>query len=113
MTNNEHGAMEIRISNLEESVGEIKRAVKSIDQSMQAMVRLEAHHAETRDSVARAFKAIEDQGARLRKLEEEAPKMRLVAGWVVTWVVGIVGLVGVALIGLVLGVGASVPGGLP
>lgn len=103
----EKTVIEHRVATLETAVGKIEVAVSSIAQSMQAIVRLEEHHAQTRDSVERCFAQGEDHEERLRVLEKDAPTARLVAKWVISWVIGIVSLVGAALIGLV------VTGGLP
>lgn len=89
--------IELRITNLEGAVGEIKQAVKSIDSSLQTLARLEVLHSETRDSVSRAFAGHKDHEVRLRSLESEAPTMRMIRGWVVAGVVGTAGLVGVGL----------------
>jgi hypothetical protein len=98
----EQGVIEIRVATLEAAVGEIKTAVNSIDGSMKAIVRLEEHHAHTRDSVNRAFSELSDHETRLRALENDAPSMRLVRGWVLAWVLGIVAIVCVAIIALVI-----------
>ena len=90
--------IEFRIASLEGSVGEIKTAVKSIDNSLQTLARLEVHHAETRETLSRAFREVEDQERRLRALESEGPVAKLVIRWVIGAVIGIVALVGVALI---------------
>lgn len=92
--------IEYRIASLEGAVGEIKQAVKSIDSSLQTLARLELHHAETRDSLSRVFTGQEDQDKRLRVLEIEAPTTRMVHRWVIGGVIGIVSIVGVAVITL-------------
>lgn len=93
---------DLRIENLEEAVGEIKQAVRSIDTSLQTLARLEVHHAETRDSITRAFAEINDHETRMRVLEEDAPTMRMIRTWVLAGVVGVVAMVGTAIVGLVI-----------
>ena len=107
----DQAVIEHRVATLETAVSKIERAVSSIDESMKAMVRLEEHHAQTRDSVERCFSQVGDHEQRLRQLEKDAPTARLVAKWVITWVVGIVSLVGTALVGLV--VSGGIPGVTP
>lgn len=92
--------LEFRVHALEGSVGKIEEAVKSIDSSLQILVKLEAHHAETRGSVDRAFTLIADHEKRMRDLEKEAPVTKLVRGWIIAGVIGVVCLVGVAVIEL-------------
>ena len=96
------GVIELRIANLENAVGEIKTAVKGIDASLQTLARLELHHSETRESISRAFTEIEDHETRLRTLEGDAPTMRIIRGWVLAGVVGLLGLLGGGLFKLVV-----------
>lgn len=93
--------MEYRISALEGSVNEIKQAVKSIDASLQVLSRLEQRHSETRDGLERAFNEIADHETRVRVIETEMPTTKLIRGWVIASVVGVVGLLGAAVIHLV------------
>lgn len=94
--------MEYRISALEGSVNEIKSAVKSIDSSLQVLSRLEQRHAETRDGLGRAFSEMEDHEKRLRVMEVEMPTTKLIRGWIITAVVGTLGIVGVTALKLVM-----------
>lgn len=108
--NEPHNVLEFRVSSLEKVVGEIGQSVKSIDGSLQALTRLEARHAETRDGLARAFAAVQrlededlkDHENRLRVMEADMPTVRLIRGWVIAGVIGVVSLVGVAVVGIVL-----------
>lgn len=105
--------IEFRVRNLEATVGEIKAAVTSIDRSLQTLTQLEAHHAETRDGLQRAFEAIkevatkqeklnDDYEERLRLIESQMPTLKLVSNWVIGGVLGTIGIVGTAAIVLVL-----------
>lgn len=105
--------IEHRVTALEGSVGEIRDAMKSIDESLQTLTKLEIHHGETRDALQRAFKSIEDNrkdcetkheksDARLRNIEEQMPTLKLSRDWMLKIVTGIVAIVGIAIIGLVL-----------
>ena len=96
----DHEILEYRVRSLEASVHEIKQAVKSIDESLQTLARLELRHAETRETLSRAFHEVEEQEKRIRALEAEAPVTRLISRWVIGAVIGIVALVGIALIRL-------------
>ncbi len=88
---------DFRITALESTVSEVKDAVKSIDQSLKTLASLEVRHAETRDALGRAFSNIEDHEKRLRQIEADMPTMRLIKGWVITGVVGCMGLVGMGV----------------
>lgn len=94
--------LEYRINTLEGSVTEIKQAVKSIDASLQILARLEQRHAETRDGLERAFKEIEDHETRVRIIEGEMPTIKLTRGWLVSGVVSVIGVVGLAVVMLVV-----------
>lgn len=87
------GILRYRLQAVEKSLGDI--AV-----SMQALVRLEQHHSDTRDGLARAWRAIEESKAQLRqlddqipdkladrlgKIEEDMPTLKLTSRWVVTF----------------------------
>lgn len=101
-----------RVKTLEEDCGDIKGTVKSIDKSLSALVRLEAHHNSTRDGLGRAFTeiskletatmaSIKTLDDRLRLVELELPTLKLVRGWIVLGVLGVMSLVGVAIFKLI------------
>lgn len=96
----EPSVTDLRIENLERAVTDIRRAIQSIDNSLRILARLEERHEDTRSSLDRAFAQIEEQEARLRTLENEAPVTRLVRNWIISAVVGVVALVAVALLRL-------------
>lgn len=91
-----HSILEFRVQALETMVGEVRTAVKSIDVSLQSLARLELHHSETRDGLARAFKSIEDINTRMRVIETEMPTMKLVRNWIMAGVIGGLGMTAVA-----------------
>lgn len=97
----DHHIIEQRVATLEGAVGKIERAVSSIAESMQALVRLEERHAQTQASVERCFKEIEDHEHRLRELEKSEPLQKLTTRWVIGGVVTIITLIITALVGLV------------
>lgn len=72
---------EYRLNALEESVAEIRAAVKSIDSSLQTLARLEERHQETRESMHRMFSMLEMHDERLKAVELEMPLMKLVRLW--------------------------------
>lgn len=91
-----------RLDRLEESQ-------HSIAQSLQALVRLEQHHSDTRQGLERAWKeltsvrervqSVDDQipenlGARLKTIEDAMPTLKLTSGWVVSFTLGVFALAG-------------------
>lgn len=104
--------MNQRVKTLEEDCGDIKDTVKSIDKSLSALVKLEAHHTSTREGLDRAFRSLKDFEAatkasiktledRVRIIELELETLKLVRGWIITGAVGLFGLVGLAVFHLI------------
>lgn len=91
-----------RVSNLEDVVDEVKNAVKSIDQSLRTLASLEVKHEETRNGLNRAFGSISDHETRMRTIETEMPTLKLVRGWVIAGVLGIMGILGLAIMHLLI-----------
>jgi hypothetical protein len=94
--------LEYRVATLEGAVVEIKSAVKSIDSSLQTLAKLEVHHTETRDGMARAFSELTDHETRVRAIEAEMPTMKMIRNWVVAGVVGVVSMMGAAIVTLMI-----------
>lgn len=97
-----HAVLAERVTNLEKATESISAAVKSIDESLKVLTRLDMKHDETRDGLGRAFKELEDHETRMRSIEKEMPTITLVRGWAITGAVAGLGLLLVALVGLVL-----------
>lgn len=101
-----------RVNSLEDDCTDIKDTVKSIDKSLSALVKLEAHHSSTREGLDRAFrslasldktattaiKAIEE---RVRVIELELETLKMVRGWIIAGVIGVAGLAGTAVFKLI------------
>jgi len=109
----EDGVTDLRLNMLEEAYQEVKLAVKSIAVSLNTLTTLEVRHAETRESLNRAFSQMEsnrleqkeknaDYEKRLRAIEEQMPTIKMIRNWVVTGVLGTVSIIGVAAIVLVM-----------
>lgn len=100
---------EFRLSAVERAVGDIRTAIDRIADAMAQIARLEEKHTETRDAIGRAFSEIGEL-----KRETAHVRMELVAirgelkplqesrSWINAAMLGIVALVGTAVIGLVL-----------
>lgn len=100
--NNGNDVLFSRVTNLENVVDEVKNAVKSIDQSLRTLAALEVKHEETRSGLNRAFVSIGDHETRMRTMETEMPTLKMVRGWVIAGVLGIMGILGVAILHMVL-----------
>lgn len=78
----------------------IENALRSISETLAKLATLEQKHIETREAIERAFDAIADKDKRLRDIETEMPMLKMVKGWVITGVIGIIGLLATAIFGL-------------
>jgi hypothetical protein len=59
---------------LHHRVDHLERSHQSIAKSLEALVRLEQHHADTRSGLERAWKAIETYRERMGEIEDRIPK---------------------------------------
>jgi hypothetical protein len=75
----------------------IEKTLEAIRDNLTQLAQLEQKHIETREALGRAFAAIEGQDGRLRTVEQEMPTLRLVRGWVISGVIGIMGLLAVTV----------------
>lgn len=97
-----HAVLDVRVTNLEKVVERVSAAVESIDESLKTLTRLDVKHDETRDGLGRAFTTLEDHEERMRAIETEMPTVKQARSWVFSGIVGAVGMVGMAVIYLVL-----------
>ncbi len=93
---------ELRLRLLEQDREDMRDAIESIKGSLQALVRLEERHAETREALGRAFKESKDIHDRVSAIEKVIPGLVEMRGWLVKANLGILGLIGLAIIGLVV-----------
>lgn len=91
-----------RITRLETTVERIDEAIRNIQESLAALVRLEERHAETRESLGRAFAAVKSVDDRVRAIETEMPMLKQVRQWVFSGVIGVLGIVGTAVVYMVV-----------
>jgi hypothetical protein len=98
-----------RLQRVESAIGRIELTHDRIADSLERLVRLETMHAETRQSVDRAFRHSEEIavdidaklaeiGARLTKLEERQPVISLAVHFVGLVVLGALATVGAAVL---------------
>jgi hypothetical protein len=79
----EPGVLAYRVRMVEAAVLELRASQESIAASLQQLVRLEERHAETRESLGRAFTTLSKQGDRIAAIERDLPTLKLITGWVV------------------------------
>lgn len=83
----------------------IEKALTSISKSLEQLATLEQKNHETNQALGRAFKAIESQDDRIKKIELEMQTLTMVRGWIIAGVVGCAGLLGMTLFKI-----ATIPG---
>lgn len=100
---------EHRLSSVEKAVESIAHAVQEIANNTTQIVRLEMQHAETRAGLERAFEEIaksrtacEKCDERLRTVELDMPGLRETRSWVLRLMLGVLGVVGMAMVGMVV-----------
>src|SRR3990172_3023584 len=75
-------------------VSKLEAAMSTIAESLQSLVRLEAHHSETRQALDRAFEAIKENrkdyeascdrvDTRLRGVELQMPILKMTSRWII------------------------------
>lgn len=97
-----HAVLDVRVTNLEKIVDRVSTAVESIDESLKTLTRLDVKHDETRTGLGRAFVSLEDHEKRMRLIEEEMPTVKQARSWLFAGVIGVVSIVGAAVVYLVL-----------
>jgi hypothetical protein len=102
MSDDHPAVIDYRVGLVERAVQDIGLALTAIKESLQTLAVLETRHAETRESLARAFRTIEDMDDRISVIEHGLPLLNLTSKWVRGGVIAIVGLVGVAVIKFVM-----------
>lgn len=102
MHNQQHDDVVERVIRMEGAIGEIRDAVKIIAPAIVQLATLEAKHMATRESIGRAFQEIDELGIRVTLVERDMPVVKLVSSWVQRAVVAVLGIVGLAVLGLVV-----------
>jgi hypothetical protein len=78
----------------------IEKTLQAISDNLVQLAALEQKHIETREALSRAFEHIDEHEERIRGMETEMPMLKMVKGWVITGVIGIIGLLGTTVFSL-------------
>jgi len=84
-----------RLERIEAAIGAISTAIVDI-------ARLDQKHINTVEALARVFEELKATNARVTAIELALPVLKLTSGWVRTGVIGVLSLVGLALLTLIL-----------
>lgn len=93
---------EVRLRLVERDNNDIKSYLKKLDGYFDAFVRIEEKQIGTGEAISRAFGEISKLDERVKPLELAFPGLKEVRGWIITGVLGILGLLGTAVLYLVI-----------
>ena len=77
---------------LDYRLGLIEKTMASISESLKQLAALEQKHAETRESISRAFNEIAEHNVRIREVELALPTIKMTSKWVIAGVLAIFGI---------------------
>ena len=87
---------------LHDRLTRIEAAISVISTAIVDIARLDQKHISTAEALSRVFEEIKATNVRVSAIELALPVLKLTSGWVRTGVIGIIALVGIAVIGVVL-----------
>ncbi len=100
---------EYRLTAAERAIAQLSEATSKIVDVLAALSRLEERHVETRDALSRAFNEVSEVKRevssiriQVERLNGEVVPLKESRQWMVAGLLGVVALVGAAVIGLVL-----------
>jgi hypothetical protein len=93
---------ELRIEHLEKAVEKIDHKIDGITDALQSLVRIEERQISTAERLNTGAGKMSDHEARIRAIEKEMPGLIEQRKWVVGGVLAGIGLIGMALLKLVL-----------
>jgi len=88
--------LEVKTGSIHQDMSEVKETLKEIAKSLNTLAVLEVKHANTAESLQRAFSEIGKVQKRCEEMEKKLPNLILASGWVFKAILGILGLLGVA-----------------
>lgn len=101
--------METRMITIEREQAELRLIARELRDlgarqadAIEKLVRLEERHSEQRDAISRAFTLLEHHGRDLSEMKIALPPLQETRRWMMTGVISLVGVVLLALVGLVI-----------
>lgn len=101
--------METRIALIEREQEDFRNVLRDLrdisrvqSESLQKLVVLEERHHESRESLARAFGVIKEHEERLQVIERELPPLHETRRWIISGVLGVLAVVGLAMLAMVV-----------
>lgn len=75
----------------------IEDTLEKVSETLGKLAVLEQRHLETREAIERSFSEIKALNERMRAVELDMPMLRQIKNWIVSGVVAVVGVVGMAV----------------
>lgn len=75
----------------------IEDTLERVSETLGKLAVLEQRHIETREAIERSFSEIKALNERMRAVELDMPMLRQIKNWIVSGVVAVVGVVGMAV----------------
>lgn len=75
----------------------IEDTLEKVSETLGKLAVLEQRHLETREDIERSFSEIKALNERMRAVELDMPMLRQIKNWIVSGVVAVVGVVGMAV----------------
>ena len=75
----------------------IEDTLERVSETLGKLAVLEQRHIETREAIERSFSEIKALNERMRVVELDMPMLRQIKNWIVSGVVAVVGVVGMAV----------------
>lgn len=75
----------------------IEDTLEKVSETLGKLAVLEQRHIETREAIERSFSEIKALNERMRVVELDMPMLRQIKNWIVSGVVAVVGVVGMAV----------------
>ncbi len=90
--------VEVQTGNISKDMSDIKESLKEISSSLKTLAVLEEKHANTAESLKRAFTEIGKLQTKLADIEKKLPTLVMASHWVFKAILGVLGLLGAASI---------------
>lgn len=75
----------------------IEDTLEKVSETLGKLAVLEQRHIETREAIERSFSEIKALNERMRVVELDMPMLRQIKNWIVSGVVAVIGVVGMAV----------------
>jgi len=90
------GRLSEKMDGIASDVQELKSQISSLSSSLERLARIEERHNNHSAALERAFNNIKEMDDRVKSIEVQEPITKLVRGWVIGGVIGVVSMVAIS-----------------